>query len=788
LKLEENRAVFRGENGQILLTSPVEGVYRIEYFLDNYKSESPLKESVEALYFPELKDENLSHSVFSNVSEDSNEYFKIEIGDDLITVRKTDAVTTVIHRGKIVHGGEIGTSDTVLPRFPLRILGGKGDDLRSRFNFKLENSDRFYGLGDKTGGLNKRGQRFSMFNRDALGYEASKSDPLYKSIPFLIKHNPENSVFVGLYIPAPCITEINLGRESPYFISVDIKGGPLSYIIITGDNAWEILDRFTWLTGRPALPPLYTFGFLGSSMNYTEPDEAEHLVAEYFNRIEENNIPCEGFYFSSGYVKADNGERYTFEWNKKKFPNPAKTIQKLRERGYHIACNVKPGFLTTHPLYNELDSKGYFIKDSDGKSYKEYYWGGYASFIDFNNPDALLWWKQQLKEKFIDYGVSGIWNDNNELELEDQNLEAQKIRSTYPVLMAKASWDVFNEFAPGKRPWVISRAGGIGLQKYARTWTGDNVSNWESMKYNLLMGLGLGLSGIPYYGHDIGGFFGKQPDTKQFIRWCQTAVFQPRFVIHSWNANGNPTEIWSYPESIDVIRELVELHYEFMPYIYNTAIEASLSGIPMERPLSLMFPDDEKIDPDSVHYMFGEDILVVSAVEKDQEEITIYLPAQNRWRDPQTGKLYDGGQNLSIIYPYKGVRYLIREGSVIVSAPGCRKLDTGFFPSLKIDVLPSKRRQFNRIYREDNGIDTFSEGSHNTYRIVVDYRKSSGQIEIVTESTSNQTASTNREIELTLPDNYMFTTTLSSDFTIINSNTILMNYIPHNLKLEFSEE
>ena len=785
LKLEGNNAELQGANGKIFLSSPLEGIYRIEYLLDSHIPGSAIQNAAKNLYDSNYNSEDLSGSVLTDISNNDTDNFIFARGGDKIIIRKTDAVTTILHRNKIVHGGEIGNSDTVLPRYPLRILGGTKDNARARFNFKLKKDDRFYGLGDKTGNLNKRGQRFLMSNRDALGYEASKSDPLYKSIPFLIKHNPENSVFSGLYFPALCVTEIDLGRESPYFISAGIEGGPFTYVVFTGDSAWDILKKFTWLTGMPSLPPLYTFGFLGSSMNYTEPDEAEQRVTQYFDRIEKNNIPCEGFYFSSGYVKADNGKRYTFEWNKRKFPNPGKTINQFRKRGYHIACNVKPGFLTTHPRYNELDDKGYFIKDSDGESYKEYYWGGNASFIDFNNPDALNWWKKQLKENFVDYGVSGIWNDNNELELEDQNLEAQRIRSIYPVLMAKASWEVFKESNPGKRPWIISRSGGPGLQKYARTWTGDNVSDWESMKYNLLMGMGLGLSGIPYYGHDIGGFFGKQPDNKQFIRWCQTAVFQPRFVIHSWNANGNPTEIWAYPESIDIIRELVELHYEFMPYIYNTAIEASLSGIPMERPLTLMFPEDKKIDPDSLNYMFGEDILVVSAVEENEEKVDIYFPDGTRWKDPLSGKIYNGNQNITVDYPYKRIRYFLREGSVVFTSPNCRKLNTGYFESLQISILPSRNEQFIRVYREDNGEDTFLEGSHNKYSISVDFRTSEGELIITKEATALTAPTISRKIDLVLPDNFVFISIENSECKLENPNKLSMKNLPDNLKLKF---
>jgi len=345
------RAIIKGDNGEISISALHEGIYKVEYLLEGFKPGKLLRDYSSNFYSQNSESSRSSIPDFTIIEgDDASDYFTLNSGDDQIKIDKANGLLSVYHANKLVHGGQIGSLDTVLPRYPLRILGGEGNRTLARFNFKLTDTDRIYGLGDKTGKLNKRGQRFSMFNRDALGYKASQSDPLYKSIPFLIKHNPEEKIFTGLFFPVPRVTEIDLGRESPYYISADIKGGPFHYVVITGNNPWEIIDRFTWVTGRPSLPPLYTFGFLGSSMNYTEPDDADRLVTTYFDRIERDRIPCEGFYFSSGYVKADNGERYTFLWNKKKFPEPAKTINSYKDRGYHIACNVKPGFLTTHPL------------------------------------------------------------------------------------------------------------------------------------------------------------------------------------------------------------------------------------------------------------------------------------------------------------------------------------------------------------------------------------------------------------------------------------------------------
>jgi len=268
----------------------------------------------------------------------------------------------------------------------------------------------------------------------------------------------------------------------------------------------QVLEQYTRLTGRPALPPRYAFGFFGSSMAYTDPDDAPARVEQYFDTVEKLGIPCEGMYFSSGYAKADNGERYTFVWNKKKFPDPAAFLATLNARGYRICCNIKPGILTHHPWYNELASNQLFIETEEGAPLIEYYWSNYASFPDFLKKEAYEWWKAKIKQQLIDMGVEGIWNDNNEFEMEDAACPSYGFRQILPVSMAQCAYEALAEAHPGQRPWLITRSGFAGIQRYASTWSGDNCSDEETMRLSFPIGMNLGLSGIPFYGHDIGGF------------------------------------------------------------------------------------------------------------------------------------------------------------------------------------------------------------------------------------------------------------------------------------------
>ncbi len=620
-----------------------------------------------------------------------------------VVVDRATAVVSVELDGKRLFGGKVGDSDTVIPSFPVRVRR-VGRRLVGKMNFRLEDDDHFYGLGDKSGSLDKSGRRFKMFNRDALGYDGRYSDPLYKSIPFMLQANTRRDSYCGILFPAPGVREIDLGVESKFYFSAEIDGGPFEYVLFPGRNYHEVLASYTAYCGRPALPPLFTFGFLGSSMAYAEGDDAEGAIEEYLQKIEHYGIPCEGFYLSSGYTKTAEGKRYTFVWNRDKFPDPTAFVSKLLERGYRICCNLKPGILAGHPWYGELSEKGHFIAGDDGKDYLEYYWGSYASFPDLLRQEVYDWWKDLVRREFLDRGVRGIWNDNNECEIEDDTLEVSVTKSAYPVRMSQASFEASLEASPDVRPWIISRAGSVGIQRYARTWTGDNTSNFVSFDSNILMGLSLGLSGVPFYGHDVGGFYGDPPTPELLLRWCQASVFHPRFVLHSWNADGLPTEAWMYPELTEQIVELIRAHYSFMPYIYSTAVEASRSGIPMERALELEFPDDRENLVDSRHYLFGPWVLALNATSPGTSEVRIRPPRSTRWVDPETSLLYPQGVELSIEYPMAGVHYLVREGAILPTTSRVAPLQTGFFEEVEFRLFPSSEEGTTSYqYVEDDG-------------------------------------------------------------------------------------
>ncbi len=722
-----------------------------------------------------------TNKVLRGEPEASNKPIKVDEDDSLIhafsgdmkvSVEKATGNIMAEYKGKTIFGGRLGTSDTVIPRIQTRAFRVSKSDKSwfTRINEPREKSDRYFAMGDKSGKPDRADKRVRIYNRDSLGYDGEKSDPLYKSIAFYIKQNPESGVNVGFYYPCGLINAMDFGEESPFYTYVEIEDGPVSFYIIPGDNYKDIVTSYCHITGLPALPPLFSFGFFGSSMNYVESDDAPDRILRYFKRTEDEKLPCEGMYVSSGYLKADDGKRYALYWNTRKFPHYGDYLKSLRDRGYNLTMNIKPGFLTTHPWYDELNKKGYFLKDNEGKTLVEFYWGGEASFLDFANSDAFLWWKEQLKDKYLSHGCTGIWNDNNECEIEDPDCDSFRRKLIFPLLMNKASWEAFNEVSPGIRPWIYTRSACPGIQKYARSWTGDNTSTWKTLRYNQYQVMSLGLSGMPYIGNDLGGFYGERPSENLLVRSCQSAVFQARFVIHSWREDDKPTEPWTYPDALPLIKDLVYEHYYFMPYLYNAAYTSSITGIPMCRIMALEYPLDKEIPTDLALYQSGDSILPLFAVDEGVETMSLHLPEDTQWYDAQKKELLTGGKEYDFGLPFGKARYLFKVPSIIPTSPGCDTLVTGRFKNLEIILMPGEK-DYEYTYFEDDGEEKLESGNYTLLKIKLSKNK------VVIETTHGALPTEGRVITLTLPDGFKFEN---------GEKIIKLDYMNERLEIKFN--
>lgn len=638
-------------------------------------------------------------------------------------------------------------NDTVLYQ-DLRERSFLEDSLGRRYHYSVMNpGDHFYGFGEKTGYLNKRLDHLRMHNTDTCGHDPEKSDPLYKHIPFHIRFNDQTNKAVGLFYHNGYDCAFDLGREwSGYwqkYTYYQTDGGEVDLFFINGPTIAQVVQRFTDLTGKTALPPLSATGYGHTTMFYTEIEkDADQEILKFVERCKKEGIPLDAFWIASGYACMPNGKRYQFHWNKDKFPNPAGFISQMQDKGVEVIPNVKPGILTTHPDYEEFAKAGAFIRDEGGQEpHTERYWGGFASFPDFSNPQARKVWEKHLREALLDKGIGGIWDDNCEFDIQngDAVIENEGAacgiaahRPTLGNLMALSSFNALREAHPERRPYVISRAGGAGIQRYAQTWAGDNLTSWRALRFNLPTILNMGLSGAANHGCDIGGWFGQAPDPELLVRWFQCGVFMPRFLTNSANTDNSVTEPYMYPSVTKKIAAAVQLRYALTPLMYALLYQAATVGDPVMRPLVYGFANDARCHDESFEFLFGSDLLVAPVLEPGANEWEVYLPAGTDWYDYWTHRRYRGGQTITLPVDLDTIPMFFRQGAIIPSAPGLKNLHNQPIKKLNLLVESSRTNQF--VHYEDDGISTqYQQDDYLATTFSVEYKEDGQQVQIKAE-------------------------------------------------------
>ncbi len=557
---------------------------------------------------------------------------------------------------------------------------------RAVFHYMQQRPDEYYyGFGERSGSLVKNGRRMRMMNVDAMAYNAASSDPLYKHYPFYITYIPDLKTAYGLFYDNFSIVTFDLGSEIDafhgYYRYYQAEDGDMDYYLIYGPSIPEVIQKFLRLTGNMHLPPRWSLGYLASTMSYTEAPDAQAQLEQFITLCEQHDIPCDMFHLSSGYTTDERGVRYVFTWNQNKIPDPQQMTEKFHQAGIHLAANVKPYFLQPHPLYPELQAMKGFIQsaDSDEPEMGRFWSGGafesgLGGYVDFTNPAAYDWWQQQLEHQLLEYGIDGIWNDNNEFQIWDDAARGYGFGEELPIglsrpiqtlLMVRAAYEIQKKHNPDLRPFVLTRSGAPTIQRYAQSWSGDNHTSWETLRYNIPMGLGMSLSGFFNTGHDVGGFAGPKPSPELFIRWLQNGIFHPRFTIHSWNEDRSVNEPWMYPEILPLVREIIQFRYRLIPYLYTLFFEAARSAVPIIRPLVYAFPDDPRCQTESFDFMLGDNLLVASVLEEGALTRDVYLPKGTDWCDFHTGTWYKGGQTITVNAPLERIPLFVPSGGLI---------------------------------------------------------------------------------------------------------------------------
>ena len=552
---------------------------------------------------------------------------------------------------------------------------------------EISPEDCFYGFGEKSGSFNKAQKFMSMSPKDAMGYNPRETDSLYKHIPFYIKLNRGTRKPVGYFYHNTCECDFDMGREKSNYWKPHSRyrtdGGDIDLFLIAGPSVRQVVERYTDLTGKSAMLPRYALGYLGSSMYYPELDkDCDDAILDFIDTTREEKIPVDGFQLSSGYctVETDKGiKRCVFTWNKKRFKDPREFFAQMEKRGVTVSPNVKPGILLIHPRLDEMKAKGMFIKASGSDEPGiGTWWGGKGVFADFTNPSTRTYWKEMLKENVLEYGTSSVWNDNCEYDsLVDKDCRCDfegkggtigQLKSVMSNIMCHITDEAIHETFTNTRPYIVCRSGHCGIQRYAQTWAGDNLTCWDSLKYNIATILGMSLSGVANQGCDIGGFYGPSPEAELMVRWIQNGIFQPRFSIHSTNTDNTVTEPWMYGDCTDYIREAIGLRYQLSPYLYSLMERAHETGLPIMEPMCSAFQEDVKCYEEGVDFMLGDSLLVANVVEKGAVSRKVYLPEGETFYDFYTRSAYEGGRTVELPVDLGSIPLFVRSGAIIPMA------------------------------------------------------------------------------------------------------------------------
>ena len=549
----------------------------------------------------------------------------------------------------------------------------------------VQNGEHYFGLGDKPMQLNLRGKRVQNWATDEYGYSKDK-DPLYKTIPFYV--GIHNGTSYGIFMDNTFKSFFDFASERNSATSFWAHGGEMNYYFIYGKNSLDVVERYTNMTGKPELPPMWALGYHQCKWSYYPESVVRDLAAEFRRR----EIPCDALYLDIDYM---DGFR-CFTWDKEKFPNPPSLVADLSKDGFKTVVIIDPGIKidANYSVFKEAFDKGYFCQRADGDYMKGKVWPGECYFPDFTRAEVREWWAGLFKGLISEDGVRGVWNDMNEpavMEVESKTFPPdvrhdfdghpcshRKAHNVYGMQMARATFHGVKRFAKPHRPFIITRSLYSGTQRYSSTWTGDNLATWDHLWVANMQMQRMAISGYSFVGSDIGGFT-EHPTSELFVRWIQLATFHPLMRTHSSGQHGNQ-EPWSFSDDATaIVKSFIELRYKLLPYLYTTFWQYAKNGTPMIRPMA--FADDQDIHMihRSNEFFAGDHMLVCPVTEPGHSQRYIYLP-KGKWYQYFTQEKFDGAREISVEATLDSMPLFVRAGAVIPHYPvmqyvGEKKLD-----------------------------------------------------------------------------------------------------------------
>ncbi len=526
----------------------------------------------------------------------------------------------------------------------------KGGGAYMRQQLGLSVDERIYGLGERFGAFVKNGQSVSIWNEDG----GTSTEQSYKNIPFYL-----SSRNYGVFVNHPEQVEFEVGTEQVNKVGFSVAGEYLDYFIMDGRDGKEVLERYTDLTGKPALPAPWTFGLWLSTSFTTDYDEK--TVMSFIDGMAERGIPLSVFHFDCCWMKEFHWT--DFIWDEAVFPDPEGMLRRIKAKGIKICVWINPYIGQESALFDEGVAKGYFLRRPNGDVWQWDMWQAGMAIVDFTNPEAAAWYQQGL-ERLLDMGVDCFKTDFGERipteVIWHNGADPMKMHNFYAYLYNQAVFELLERRRGKGEAVLFARSATAGGQKFPVHWGGDCWSDYESMEQSLRGGLSLTSSGFGFWSHDIGGFESKStPDV--YKRWCAFGLLSTHSRLHGSTSYRVP---WLYDEeSVEVVRFFTRLKASLMPYLYRNAIETSRTGVPMMRSMALEYPDDRNCAYLAGQYMLG-DSLLVAPVLNEEGMAEYYLPV-GRWTDFLTGEERQGGRWYRERHGYLSIPLYVREGSAV---------------------------------------------------------------------------------------------------------------------------
>lgn len=525
---------------------------------------------------------------------------------------------------------------------------GRGTFMREQLELGV--GEYVYGLGERFTAFVKNGQVIDIWNRDG----GTGSEQAYKNVPFYITNRG-----YGVFVNHPEMVSFEVASERVSKVQFSVEGEYLEYFIIGGADPKQVLERYTALTGRPAVPPKWSFGLWLSTSFTTDYDES--TVTSFIEGMADRDIPLHVFHFDCFWMKEFHW--CNFQWDQRVFPDPEGMLRRLKDRGLKICVWINPYIAQQSELFDEAVEKGYLIKRVDGSVWQWDKWQAGMGIVDFTNPEACRWYKDKLRA-LLEMGVDCFKTDFGERIPLDvvyhDGSDPAKMHNYYSYLFNKVVFDLLKEVKGEGEAVVFARSGTAGSQRFPVHWGGDNAANYESMAESLRGGLSLCLSGFGFWSHDIGGF--EHTATPEvYKRWAAFGLLSSHSRLHG---NVSYRVPWLFDdEAVDVMRHFTKLKCRLMPYLYQAALEAGAKGIPMMRAMFVEFPDDPGCDYLDRQYMLGENLLV-APVFSDAGDVNYYLPA-GVWTHFLTGKRIEGGRWVKEKHDFFSLPLLARPNSII---------------------------------------------------------------------------------------------------------------------------